>query len=73
MWTACMGSDDAAFSKIMLPVYKYANETTTRVPLSDWHDTITGRRTGFKARSVIGAYYMKILFDKVETNNITTK
>lgn len=67
MWTACMTPDAATFNQILQPLYKYANETPSRVPLSDWHDTVTGRRTGFKARSVIGAYYMKMLFDKVDS------
>ena len=67
MWTACMTSDDDTFKELVAPIYKYANETSSRVPLSDWHDTVTGKMTGFKARSVIGAYYMKMLFDKVDT------
>ncbi|VBB48459.1 Glutaminase A [uncultured Paludibacter sp.] len=71
MWTACMSPDEDSFNKIVNPIYKYADETTTRVPLSDWHDTETGKMVGFKARSVIGAYYMKMLFDKV--NNLQSK
>jgi hypothetical protein len=61
LWTACMAPDKDTFEKFIAPVYRYANETTSRVPLSDWHNTVTGKMTGFKARSVIGAYYMKML------------
>lgn len=64
LWTACMAPDREGFDKIVSPIYRYANETTSRVPLSDWHETVTGKMTGFKARSVLGAYYMKMLFEK---------
>ncbi|MFV0390915.1 MAG: glutaminase domain-containing protein [Paludibacteraceae bacterium] len=73
MWTACMAPDDATFKELVAPIYRYANETTSRVPLSDWHETKTGQMVGFKARSVIGAYYMKMLFDKVKSEQITLK
>ena len=52
------------FQKFVDPLYKYINETESRVPISDWHDTKTGLMTGFKARSVIGGYWMKVLMNK---------
>ena len=42
------------------------NETESRVPISDWHDTKTGRMTGFKARSVISGYWMRVLMNKMK-------
>lgn len=66
IWTACMSPDEATFLKFIAPLYKYANETTSRVPISDWHDTSTGQMMNFKARSVVGGYYMKMLMDKVK-------
>ena len=65
MWTASMASTKADFQKFVAPVYKYINETQSRVPISDWSDTKTGLMTGFKARSVIGGYWMRVLMDKV--------
>lgn len=65
LWIACMTQDDATFNKFIDPIYKYANETTSRVPISDWHDTNTGKMMNFKARSVVGAYYLKMLMEKV--------
>lgn len=65
IWTACMSPDDATFQKFIDLIYTYANETGSRVPISDWHDTNTGLMMNFKARSVVGGYYMKLLMDKV--------
>lgn len=61
MWTATLTDDDKAFKALIEPVYKYVTETTSRVPLSDWHETINGKQVGFQARSVVGGYFMKML------------
>lgn len=61
LWSACLTGDDADFQALLNPVWLYANETTSRVPLSDWHYTSTGSQRGFQARSVVGGYYMKML------------
>ena len=63
MWLAGMAPNAKTFEALLEPVYTYVNETPTRVPISDWHDTKTGRQQGFKARSVIGGYWMKVLMD----------
>ena len=68
MWTAAMSSDQVTFEKFVALLYKYINETTSRVPISDWHDTKTGKMIGFKARSVIGGYWMQVLMDRMLNN-----
>jgi len=61
MWTACLAESQEEFQQLVHPVYNYVNETSSRVPLSDWHETTTGTYVGFKARSVVGGYFMKML------------
>jgi hypothetical protein len=64
IWTATLSSTKKEFEQFVKPVYKFATQTTDRVPLSDWHETITGKHVGFQARSVVGGYFMKMLNDK---------
>ena len=61
MWSACLTGNTEDFTALMEPVYKYANETESRMPISDWHETTTGGWVGFRARSVVGGYFMKML------------
>lgn len=64
MWTAAMSADKETFQMLADPVYKYINETTSHVPISDWHHTDSGQWVSFRARSVIGGYWMQVLKDK---------
>ena len=49
----------------MSPLYRYIDETVSRVPNSDYFYTDSGKMVGFKARSVVGGYWMKVLMDKI--------
>ena len=66
MWTAAMAPDQETFQKFVTPLWNYINETKSRVPISDWSDTKTANMVGFKARSVIGGYWMRVLADKLD-------
>lgn len=65
MWTATLAEDKATFEKFIKPVHLFMNETVNRVPMSDWIFTDRPKHTGFKARSVVGGYYIKMLEEKL--------
>jgi hypothetical protein len=62
-WSATLALSNDVFRSMFSGVYNFANQTPTRVPLSDWYWTIDGTQVGFQARPVVGALYMKMLAD----------
>jgi hypothetical protein len=64
IWTATLASTPAQFNAVVDPIYQWTNETPSRVPLTDWYDTKTGKQIGFQARSVVGGVFIKALSDK---------
>ena len=63
MWSAAMADDQQTFQQFVETLYRYIHCTPSRVPISDWHDTKTAAMVGFKARSVIGGYWMRVLVE----------
>lgn len=65
LWTAAMAPDKETFLKFSDPVYDFVNETNSRVPFSDWYQTISGDMVAFRARSVLGGLWMRILMERM--------
>jgi hypothetical protein len=61
IWTATLADSSDQFRALMTPIAKWLKETPTRVPLTDWYETIDGKQVGFQARSVVGGIYIKAL------------
>ena len=61
LWSIALAKDDADFQKLFEPIYRYADETPSRVPLSDWFITTDAKMKGFRARPVVGGIYIKLL------------
>jgi len=63
VWTATLAEDPADFAALVEPLFTWADETPTRVPLTDWFWTTDGKKAGFQARSVVGGLYLPLLKD----------
>jgi hypothetical protein len=64
LWTATLTRDRNDFDTLVGPVYKFLNESPSRVPMTDWYNTKTGKMVGFQARSVVGGVYLQMLYDQ---------
>lgn len=63
LWTATLTGERTDFDALVTPVHKFLNNSPDLEPMTDWYDTKTGRRVGFKARPVVGGVYMPLLQD----------
>jgi hypothetical protein len=61
VWCAALTDDKARVRALLEPVYRYYHETGSRVPMTDWYDTLTGRAIHFRNRSVIGGIFALLL------------
>jgi hypothetical protein len=69
VWTATLADTPEEFQALITPLHRYADQTPSRVPLSDWYDTNDARQQGFQARSVVGGVYIRMLADPARWHN----
>ena len=61
MWSTCIWNDKEYFDKVCEAITNMLNETTDRVPMTDYYDTHTGEYREFICRSVVGGLFINLL------------
>ena len=61
IWSATMADNETDFRALVKPIWKFMDETEDRSPMSDWTWTDRPHSQQFRNRSVVGAYFMKLL------------
>ena len=64
LWTATLADNKDDFQALVDPIYVFLNESQSRVPMTDWYDTVSGKKSGFQARSVVGGVFIPMLADE---------
>lgn len=73
LWTATMADSKEDFRALVEPIWRFQSETVDRVPMSDWIFTDSRHHRGFRARSVVGGYFIKLLSDKFSQSHLQTR
>lgn len=66
VWSATMAESQEDFEAFIKPLHRFMNETVDRIPMSDWYNTDSKHHVAFRARSVVGGYYIKLLADSMK-------
>ena len=61
MWSTRVFDDKEYFNKVCTAICNMINETTDRVPLTDYYFTTSGEYRSFINRSVVGGLYINLL------------
>lgn len=65
MWSAALTDDPEQVEMLIAPLRRYLEKTNSRVPFSDWYDTVSADVMNFKNRTVVGAMFMPLLKEKL--------
>jgi hypothetical protein len=63
VWTATLSEDPQQFHDLIHRLVVWADSTPSRVPTTDYYDTVSGKQMSFQARSVVGGIFIKALLD----------
>jgi hypothetical protein len=72
-WIVAFNSDPQQQDAIFGKLYKFANESPSRVPLSDLYNVVTGRVIAFRARPVMGGLFARALLENPLAKDIFIK
>ncbi len=61
VWTYSLSPDPHQFSDLMKVLVRWTDESPSRVPLTDYYDTVDGKQIHFQARSVVGGIFIRAL------------
>ena len=64
MWVMGFADTQTQRTRLINTLWKYINETTSRVPVSDNHYANSGKQAMFQARSVVGGYWMRVFVEQ---------
>lgn len=61
VWAAALHDSRDDFARMISPLWKMYHHTPSRVPMTDWYDTVTSLKVGFQHRSVMGGIFIRML------------
>jgi hypothetical protein len=67
VWTASLSTNPQQFSNLVRDLVRWTDESSSRVPLTDYYDTVSGKQIHFQARSVVGGIFIKALLSRAST------
>ena len=63
LWAATLTDDVEKRKKLIAPIAEFLRLSPTRVPFSDWYETVSGRQCAFQNRTVQGGLFTLLLAD----------
>lgn len=78
VWSAALSAEAKDFEKMISPLWRFLHETESRVPFTDWYDTVSGKQMNFQNRSVVGGLFIKMLApielqDRIQEENFISE
>ena len=72
MWVMGFTDQKSQRATLINTLWKYINDTPSRVPVSDNHNVKSGHQAMFQARSVVGGYWMRVFVEQFIDCNRTS-